>query len=180
MIEIHFGEALTLDEFSQALKIGARPIMPQSGFSMDIWLLLLLAGSAMVLSGGWAVLALAQQWGVYLFLAGLFMAVIGVRTRKTPQELWKRNESYRARREGVITDDSIEITTPTGFSRLEWADFSGFGEYEDVFVLFLDTSVEAIFSQRFFQSEEDWLQFKDLAAQKLERSHLQRRKFKLN
>jgi hypothetical protein len=75
------------------------------------------------------------------------------------------------RREGVINDDGIESSTPKGSSRLEWADFSGFGEYKDVFVLFQGTSVGTVFSRRFFQSDEDWRQFKDFAAQKLKRTH---------
>jgi hypothetical protein len=179
LMEINFRGALTLDEFIQGMKLSSKPISSQSKFRLDSWLLLVLAGSLMTVIGGWVTFFSAQDWGMYLFLAGLFVAVIGIRLRKTPQELWKRNEIYRAQREGVIKDGGVETTTEMGRSLLKWTDFTGYGEYQDVLVLFLDASVEVIFSQRFFQSEEEWGQFKTLVAQKLERSHEVRGKFKL-
>jgi len=177
-MEIAFSGALTLDEFTQGMKLNTRPVVQQEKSRLDTWLLVVVAGSLMTVIGVLMVIFTELQWSVYLFLAGLFAALIGSRMRKTPQELWKRNPGYREQREGVINDEGVVVTTPAGSSRLAWSDLSGFGEYKDVVVLFQDDEFEVILSQRFFQSEAEWEQFKTLVAQKLVCSHKVQGNFK--
>ena len=170
-MEIRFGGAVTKDEYLQFVKLTSHKIRSHTSFTVDMWLLLVLTGSLLVLSGGWLAFFGSQIWGLYLFVAGLFVVIVGVRLRESTEKFWQENEIFRVRREGVITEDGIESSTPTGFSRLKWEDFSGFGEYMNVFVLYQGTALGTVYSQRFFQSEEDWQQFRTFAMQKLKRTH---------
>ncbi len=169
-MEIRFGEAMTKDEYLQFVRLTSHKISSRTNFTVGTWLLLVLTGSLLAFCGGWLVFSSSQGWGLYLFVAGLFVMMAGVRLRKIPEKFWQENEVFHVRREGVITEDGIESSTPTFISRLKWGDFSGFGEYKDVFVLYQGTS-GTVYSRRFFHSEEDWQQFRTFAMQKLKRTH---------
>lgn len=170
-MEIRFSESMTKEEYLQAVKLGTRRIRTRTSYTIDMWLLQILGGSMLLLSGSWLAFFKMQAWGIILFVAGIFMVVLGVKLRQTAEDFWQKNEYLHMRREGVIHDTGMESTTLKGFSRLDWEDFSGYGEYKDVFVLFQGTSLGMVFSRRFFKSDEDWQQFKNLAAQKLQRTH---------
>ena len=113
-MEIRFGEAMTKEEFLQAAKLGSRPIRSKTSFTVDMWLLQVLAGSLMMFSGGWLAFFKFQFLGFILFVAGLFVLVFGIKLRKSLEEFWQKNEILNMRREGVINDDGIESSTPKG------------------------------------------------------------------
>jgi hypothetical protein len=88
-----------------------------------------------------------------------------------PKKLWEKNDAFRIRREGLVTDKYIEIHTLTSQTKLLWSDFNGYGEYQDVVVLYQGDLIAHPFSARFFQNDGEWQQFKSIVTVKLQLTH---------
>ena len=170
-MDIRFGGVLTKEEFLAAIKLSNRPISPRT--RIDLWILLVLAGLALVGIGVW--LAFSEQ-ALYpiaflIFIVGLVLFVIGFKLRATFDQLWDKNDAYRVRRDVTANDDFIEIHNSSGQVQLRWQDFSGYGEYQEVMVLFQGPTISHPFPKRFFLNEMDWPQFKALVVKKLPLTH---------
>jgi hypothetical protein len=172
-MEIKLDGTLTKDEFLQAAKLGNHPVTKNLHFRIELWLLLLLAGLVIIGLGIGGMIVNLDYYPIELVstIFGAVLVVIGVKIRNAVAQVWDKNETLRAHCEGLVTDDFIEMRTPTSESRLQWSELSGYGEFHEVIVLFRGTTLAIPFSKRFFQGESEWLQFKTLVAGKLARTH---------
>ena len=173
-MEIKIDGSLTKDEFLRAAKLVNRPIRKETQFRVDLWVLIFLVGLTALGLSIWGTTVDRSYYPLEVlgFVIGLALAMVGLKLRAAISQLWDKNEALRARREGLATDEYIELKTPTIQSRYQWSGFIGYGETEEVVVLFLLGVAQAMtFSRRFFQSEADWLQFKSLVAEKLPLTH---------
>jgi hypothetical protein len=173
-MEIKIDGSLTKEEFLRSVKLVNRPITKRTQFRFDLWILILLVGLAAVGLSIWGMTINRDYYPLEFigFVIGLALAIFGLKLRTAISQLWDKNEALRAHREGLATDEYIELKTQTIQSRYQWSGFSGYGEYEEVVVLFLQGAAQAMtFSRRFFQSDTDWLQFKSLVEAKLPLTH---------
>ncbi len=171
-MEIKLDGALTKEDFLRAMKLANHPIL-KKGQWVEIWILLLAAGAIMIGAGilGMAVMMEYFPAEIVLIAFGMIFVFIGLRLSRAAAEQWEKIEGLRAHREGVVTDDYIEMSMPTSQHHIQWKEFNGYGEYQEVVVLFQGTSLATPFSRRLFQSDSEWRQFKSLAAEKLPLSH---------
>ena len=97
--------------------------------------------------------------------------MIGVKAQGLSHKLWEQNEAVRARRHGKITDQGVEVYTPFGQTGLRWADLTGYGECNEILVLFQGTSMVIPFPRHFFAGDEEWQQFKTAVTERLTLTH---------
>ncbi len=172
-MEVKFGGVLTKDEFLRAARLIDHPLSKKPQVKIDLWALLIFAASVLAGAGLWQIVSSPAIYliGVVLIVAGIIFAGAGLRLRTALAQLWDKNDAFRAKRDVVVTDDHIEIHTSSGQSRLRWSDFSGYGEYQGLLVLFRGAGIAHTFPARFFQSEAEWLQFKALTTERLPLTH---------
>jgi hypothetical protein len=175
-VELRFEGILTKDEFLNTSRLATRPLANRPlarkkvVITFDLWPVLTAMGVVLVATGIWQ-MAQMQQANIISLMLGLVLFVFGMKLRAAPQTLWEQNETFREQREGRITERAVEIHTPTGQARLLWTDFVGYGEYEDIVVLFQDPAFGIPFPKRFFRSEAEWNAFTAMVTRKLQVSH---------
>jgi len=172
-MQVKLDGTLTKDEFLQAAKLGNHPISKNAHFNIELWILFLLAGLVIIglAIGGMTVNMAYYPIELVSAIFGAILVLLGLKIRNPWARVWDKNETLHAHCDGLVSDDSIEMRTPTSESRLQWSELSGYGEFHGVIVLFRGTTLAIPFSKRFFQSEEEWLQFKTLVAGKLALTH---------
>ena len=175
-MEIHFHGTLTKEDYLDLSKLGARPAFRKAGrYTIDMWLLLVVAGAAMVSVGLWQLIPILEATGAVVWLSLIVLGVLaltaGIQLRRAPLRVWEQHESVRAHREGCITSETVKISTWHAQWKLPWADLTGYGEYRDVVALFEGPGAPIPFPKHFFEGEEDWDAFRGIVAEKLAVSH---------
>jgi hypothetical protein len=172
-MELKLDGSLRKDEFLQAVKLGNHPIAKNSQFKMDLWTLLLLAGGAIIAISVGEIIVNPDYYLLALLgaIIGAILVTVGLKVRAAISQIWDKNEAIRARREGLVTDEYIELRNLAGQSRLQWSALSGYGEIQDIIVLYQGVTLALPITKRFFGTETEWLQFKSLVAERLPLTH---------
>jgi hypothetical protein len=172
-MELKLDGSLSKDEFLQAVKLGNHPIAKNSQFKMDLWALLLLAGGAIIAISVGEIIVNPDYYLLALLGAtiGAILVTVGLKVRAAISQIWDKNEAIRACREGLVTDEYIELRNLAGQSRLQWSALSGYGEIQDIIVLYQGVTLALPITKRFFGTETEWLQFKSLVAERLPLTH---------
>ena len=170
-MNIRFEGSLTKDEFKNSIKLANRPILKYTGFHFDLWIILLLAG-IVIIAYGLRMLFIEEKMssGVMVAVTGAIVFSFGMKTRKAIERAWDEFQKTDTKREGVITDDYLETRSSVGNSQTLWTGISGYGEYQNMIVLF-QSGVAYPFSPRFFQNETDWQEFRKFISNKLPITH---------
>jgi len=110
-------------------------------------------------------------WYILEFIVGVVIVGFGIKLRGLPSKYWEENKETLF--DGKISDDDIEFYTPNGNLKVNWSEFSGYGEYQGLIVLYKNKVPLFVlpFTERFFEKQEDWLTFKKFVGDNLPVSH---------
>ena len=170
-MNIRFEGSLTKEEFKDTAKLANCPVLKKSGFTMDLWIILLLAGVGLIAFALRMLFIEANMSsGVLVAVLGAIVFSFGMKSRKAIDRAWDEFQKTDLRREGIVTDDYLEIRSSAGNSQAFWPGFSGYGEYRNILILF-QGGVAYPFSSRFFQNETDWQEIRKFISDKLPLTH---------
>jgi hypothetical protein len=170
-VNITFEGTLTKDDFKSTVKLANRPILKTSGVHIDFWVALISFGLILIAIG------LRMMFGngntgfsALVLVAGAVFFVLGLKTRNAVERAWEQFQKTDMKREGVITDDYLELRSSISSSQTQWSGFSGYGEIEDGIVLF-QNAVAYSFPARFFQNQADWQRFREFVSHRFPMTH---------
>ena len=169
-MNIKFEGSLTKEEFKDSVKLANRPIK-ENNVNIDFWVVLVLAGTLLAFAG--LRLLFASQntgLGVFLLAGGVVLFMFGMKLRAAVDRAWEELQKTDAKREGLITEEYLEIRNSVSNSQNLWTGFNGYGEYRNLLLLF-QGNVAYPFSIRFFQNETDWQEFRKFVVSKLPMTH---------
>lgn len=170
-MDIPYSGSLTKEEFKDLVTLGQRPILKKSSAFIDIWIILLVLGVSILLTGLWTMFTAENVPGSFVFIAlGVVVLIFSGKFRKAVDQAWEQYKKTDLRREGRVTDHYFEIRNSTGNAQVFWTGISGYGEYRNVLVLF-QGQVGYPFSARFFRTETDWQEFRKFVMGKFPMSH---------
>jgi len=170
-MNIRFEGSLTQAEFKDAVKLANRPLLKNMGFHLDLWIILFIAGVVIFAIGLRMLFAEGNlSSGVMVLVLGAIVFSFGMKTRNAIDRAWDEFQKTDTKREGMITDDYLETRSSVGNSQTLWTGISGYGEYQNVIVLF-QNGVAYPFSSRFFRNETDWQEFRKFISNKLPVTH---------
>ena len=168
-MNIKFEGSLTKDEFKSTVKLANRPILKNPGFRFDLWIILLIAG-VVIFAIGLRMLFVEGNLSSGVMVLGAIVFSFGMKTRNAINRAWDEFQKTDTKREGVITDNYLETRSSVGNSQTLWTGISGYGEYQNMIVLF-QSGVAYPFSVRFFENEADWKEFRKFISSKLPVTH---------
>lgn len=170
-MNIKFEGTLTKDEFKSTVKLANRPILKTNGVHIDFWVSLLSIGMILTAIALRMLFVNANMGpGVMVLVTGALFFVFAMKARGAVDRTWDEYQKMDMGRAGVVTEDYIEMRNSTSNSQTLWSGFSGYGEFQDGIALFQNSVVHS-FPSRFFQSESDWQEFKQLTTNKLPMTH---------
>jgi hypothetical protein len=167
-MELRFKGSINKDEYLHLVTLINHPA-GRNDWTVDLWVVLVALG-AMIVAASACTMASGMPVAGGGFVIGILLVGLGLSAGRGVHQMWANNEALRIEREGTITGEQIELRTRYSQSRYQWADFAGYGEYQDIIYLSLRGEGLA-FSPRFFASSADWDAFCTLVHGKLPVSH---------
>jgi hypothetical protein len=163
-MEIRFEGTLTKDEWLSISKLGQSYRGQSKNLTpVNTSVLLMVVGAGLAAIGAWLWMVFKPQASVaglfislLLVILGLMAIGFGVGLRSFWSKVWDQNEALRSHRHGTITDQGLKVHTPFGHADLQWKDLSGYGEYDEILVLYQGTTTGYPIPRRFFESEDEW------------------------
>lgn len=134
-------------------------------FTFSLWMFLLFIGGLLFTGGIRDILSPSRLdflTIVYIF-AGIVCISIGLGLRNYANQQWELNKPLHEHIEGSISEQEIELITPYGYSKFTWDDFDSYRNFSDFILLFRGISF-FLFSRRYFQNNDDWQAFLNLAS----------------
>ncbi len=182
-MNLHFRGTLTKDEYVDIITLLSSPLKNAQPGAKAKWipsiLLLIIAvivGAGTIwygVSKGDSVIMLTALGPILMVF--LILASLRGRKRISPaaqaEAMWRNEANRRLVIEGTITDEGIAMKTAAGESLIRWEGFAGYGEYKDIVVLIQQVKTSLSISKRFFEKEEDWTAFRDIASARLSVTH---------
>jgi hypothetical protein len=170
-VNIKFEGTLTKDDFNATVKLANRPILKTNGVHIDFWVTLTSFGLILIVIGLQILFTNGNTgFGALVLVVGAVFFVLGLKTRNAINRAWEQFQTTDMKREGVITDDYLELRSAISSSQTQWSGFSGYGEIEDGIVLFQNV-VAYSFPARFFQNQADWQSFREFVSHRLPMTH---------
>ena len=169
-MEIHFKGTYSKEEFLAASALGRSPILKKSQTIVDAWVILAFIGGVLVIAGvsiGFS----GRPLGALLAVLGIFAIVYGLRLRHAPLKLWEQSKGAVSEWSGTITEEGIQVSTYVGQHYHPWSELTGYGEHQDVIVLFHDPVVTITIPKSFIATEDEWNRFRDEVSQRLSVTH---------
>jgi len=172
-MELTFSGAMTKEDYLSSLKLSIRPISKKGIDHWELWIVLFWFAGAIGLVGIYVLLVSFELFAVWvvLFALSAILGALGLKLRKAPDKYWEENKTLQAPYEGKITNAGIEVRNLHGQSNLQWSNFSGYGEYREVVVLFCGKTHFHPFPRSLFADDNDWEAFREVVGSKLTKSH---------
>ncbi len=178
-MNIRYSGKLTKNEYLANMKLSTRPILKKGGFHFDFWIVFTVIGAFFLLISVITVFqwspsqsnSFSFPWYVLEFIVGVIFVGLGIKLRGLPSKYWEENKETLF--DGKISDEDIEFYTPHGNLKVSWSEFSGYGEYQGLIVLYKNKAPLFVlpFTERFFEKQEEWLAFKKFVGHNLLVSH---------
>ncbi len=101
-----------------------------------------------------------------VFLLLYFLLILKFRERQI-RRAWQSNKLVQGEISGVIDQEGIVWSHAYGELRYPWEIILKYREVADIFLLYTAINQALLLPHSFFNSEEDWKQFRQLIAEKL-------------
>lgn len=170
-MNIKFEGSLTKDEYKSAIKLADRPLLTGIGIRLDLWMVFFVVGLVTFVMGLWILLGDSNLIsGIIAAILGAVVFLLGLKYRNALDQAWNEFQKTDTKREGVITNDYLETRSSTYHCQILWEGISGYGEHQNVIVLFQGELAHP-FSPRFFQNDSEWQEFKKFVTGKFTLTH---------
>ncbi len=176
-MNLRFSGKLTKEEYLAYIKLSNRPILKKDSSHIDMWVIFVSIGSFLSLVGlvvllqGSSSNSSSFPWYLPQLIIGIIMIGLGLKFRGALSKYWEENKESLSSVNGAISDDTVEIHTPNGTLKAGWSEFNGYGETKEMIVLYQPPVFAIPFLERFFDTQEDWLAFKEYVVNNISLTH---------
>ncbi|MGH1392815.1 MAG: YcxB family protein [Trichormus sp.] len=111
---------------------------------------------------------IVSGWIVFDVLMVLYFLVLIPKLRERQiKRAWESNKMIKGEISGVVDQDSIIWRNAYGETRYPWEVLLKYREALDMILIYIAINQVLILPHNFFQSEEDWQQFRQIVIEKL-------------
>ncbi|AFZ36081.1 hypothetical protein Sta7437_2549 [Stanieria cyanosphaera PCC 7437] len=97
----------------------------------------------------------------------LLLLLLPQLTKRQIKKVWQSNKSIQEGFSGVATEENFVCNSSYGESKFPWNVMLKYKEVENIILLYIAINQAFILPSSFFNSEEDWQQFRQLVAERV-------------